>query len=51
VAMSFTVRAAEAAEQTRELPIEPWAIGLLSFVVLVLLLLAVLSFGKGREHT
>ena len=49
--MSFLVAAAETAEETRDLPIPPWAVGALAFLALLVLLLALLSFGKGRDHT
>ncbi len=39
---------AETANRGRELPLEPWAIGLLAFGFLVVLLLITLSFGKDR---
>ena len=35
-------------EQARELPAEPWVIGVGAFVLLVVLLLITLSFGKDR---
>ena len=40
-----------AAEETRELPMPAWAIGGLSLLALLGLLLLTLSFGKGRDHT
>jgi len=39
---------AESATSGRDLPLEPWAIGLLAFGLLVVLLLITLSFGKDR---
>jgi hypothetical protein len=39
---------AENATGGRELPLEPWAIGLLAFSLLVVLLLITLSFGRYR---
>jgi hypothetical protein len=35
-------------EQARELPAEPWAIGVGAFLFLVVLLVVTLSFGKDR---
>jgi hypothetical protein len=35
-------------ESARELPAEPWAIGVGAFVLLVLLLAVTLTFGKDR---
>jgi hypothetical protein len=35
-------------EKARELPAEPWAIGVGAFVLLCVLLLITLSFGKDR---
>ncbi|MDO9377777.1 MAG: hypothetical protein Q7T56_02930 [Nocardioidaceae bacterium] len=40
-----------AAEETRELPVHPAVFGVIALVILIGLLMAVLSFGKGREHT
>ncbi|MFY0406245.1 hypothetical protein [Solicola sp. PLA-1-18] len=40
-----------AAEETRELPVHPAVFGVIALVILVVMLLGVLSFGKGREHT
>ena len=48
--MSFLIAAVEA-EETRELPLPPLAIGLIAFGILLALLLVTLSFGKGRPHT
>jgi hypothetical protein len=39
---------AETAEKGRDLPVQPWAVGLGAFVTLVVLLLLTLSFGKDR---
>jgi hypothetical protein len=38
-------------EAGRELPIPPWAFGLIAFVLLVLMLLITLAIGKGRPHS
>jgi hypothetical protein len=43
--------AAEGAEHHRDLGIEPWAVGLIVLAAFTILLLALLSFGKGREHS
>lgn len=40
-----------AAEETRELPVPPWVVGLLALGILLALLMMTLSFGKGRDHT
>ena len=40
-----------AAEETRELPMPAWAIGAVTLLALLGLLLMTLSFGKGRDHT
>jgi hypothetical protein len=34
-----------------ELPAPPWAIGVLAFVVLALMMLITLAIGKGRPHS
>lgn len=39
---------AETEQQGRNLPLEPWAIGIAAFVLLTALLLITLSFGKDR---
>ncbi len=39
-----------AAEQTRELPVDPVVVGVITFVLLMALLLGLLMFGKGRPH-
>jgi hypothetical protein len=37
-------------EHTRELPVDPIVFGLGTFAFLLLLVVAVLMFGKGRPH-
>ncbi len=49
--MSIVMAAASSAEETRDLPIPPIAVGLLALGILTLLLFITLSFGKGRPHT
>ncbi len=49
--MSMILAAAEGAEHHRDLGIEPWAVGLIFLAVLTLLMLGLLSFGKGRDHS
>ena len=46
--MNTVVRAEE---ELRELPIEPLWIGIIILAVFVVLLVALLAFGKGRPHT
>jgi hypothetical protein len=46
--MSFL---AAAAETTRSLPFDPIVFGLLAFAGLLMLMLALLMFGKGRPHS
>ena len=43
--------AAQGAEQTRNLGIHPYAVGAIALVILTVLMLALLSLGKGREHS
>jgi hypothetical protein len=38
-------------EHTRELPLDPIWIGLITFAILLALLAGVLMFGKGRPHS
>jgi len=40
-----------AEEELRELPIEPVWVGILTLAVFIVLLFALLAFGKGRPHT
>ena len=49
--LAAATRTVLAAEETHELPIPAWAIGLLTLLVLLVLLMGTLSFGKGRDHT
>lgn len=49
--MSVVMTAVRSAEETRDLPVPPLAVGLLAFGILTLLLFITLSFGKGRPHT
>ncbi len=44
------IQLAAAEEQTRDLPASPIVIGLVSFGLLLLLLVGLLMFGKGRPH-
>ena len=38
-------------EPLRHLPVEPWVIGTGILAILMVLLIGVLLFGKGRPHT
>jgi hypothetical protein len=49
--LSILVAAEEGAEQLRDIGIDPYAVGAIAFVIFTLAMLALLSFGKGREHT
>ena len=49
--MSMILAAAEGAEHTRDLGIHPYAVGVISLAILTIVMLALLSFGKGREHS
>ena len=49
--MLVTTVLAQAAEETHELPVSPIVFGLGTFVLLGVLLLGVLMFGKGRPHS
>jgi hypothetical protein len=46
--MSVASVLAETGRQGKDLPLEPWAIGLGSFLLLTTLLLVTLTFGKDR---
>ena len=47
--MALTV--IRAAETTREIPADPLVFGALAFGLLMVMLLALLMFGKGRPHS
>lgn len=49
--MSMILAAAEGAEHHRDLGIDPYAVGGIALLILALMMLALLSFGKGREHS
>ena len=40
-----------AEEELRELPIDSLWVGIITLVIFVVLMLALLAFGKGRPHT
>jgi hypothetical protein len=49
---SFLASAAEESEhQLRDIGINPYGVGAIALGILVFLVLALLSFGKGREHS
>jgi hypothetical protein len=50
-AQAMTEASVRAAEETRDLPVSPLAIGLIAFGILTVLLIVTLSFGKGRPHS
>lgn len=39
-----------AAEQTRDLPLNPYAIGAIALIILLAILFGVLSMGKSRDY-
>lgn len=47
--MSLLSLAAE--EQTRDLPADPIVFGAITFAILLVLMLGLLMFGKGRPHS
>jgi hypothetical protein len=47
----FLAAAAEESEQLRDIGINPYGVGAIALSILVILMLALLSFGKGREHS
>ena len=50
-ALSSALVAAEEEHHLRDIGIEPWAVGAIALGLLTALLLALLAFGKGREHS
>lgn len=49
--MSMTLVAAENAEQLSASGINPYVVGAIALAILTVLMLALLAFGKGREHS
>ena len=49
--MFTTLATAEAEHHLRDIGIDPYAVGGIALAILVILMLALLSFGKGREHS
>jgi hypothetical protein len=49
--MFSILAAAQGAEHTRDIGIDPYAVGAIALAILVILMLGLLSFGKGREHS
>ncbi|MBP2392649.1 MULTISPECIES: hypothetical protein [Aeromicrobium] len=48
---SFLVAAEESEHQLRDIGINPYGVGAIALTILVVLVLALLAFGKGREHS
>jgi hypothetical protein len=46
--MSVATVLAETGQQGRDLPLQPWAIGVGAFVLLTVMLLVTMTFGKDR---
>ena len=49
--LSILAAAEEGAEHLRDIGIHPYAVGGIAMAILTIAMLALLSFGKGREHT
>lgn len=49
--VNVTATAVRAAEETHEQVINPWIVGAIAFGILMLLLIGLVSFGGGREHS
>ena len=49
--MSKTAELLAHEEELRHLPVEPWVIGAVTLAILMVLLIGVLIFGKGRPHS
>jgi hypothetical protein len=49
--LSILAAAEEGAEHLRDIGIDPYAVGGIAMGIFTLAMLALLSFGKGREHT
>ncbi|MCW2839130.1 MAG: hypothetical protein JWR55_613 [Aeromicrobium sp.] len=48
---SFITAAAEESEHLRDIGINPYGVGAIALGILVVLVLGLLAFGKGREHS
>ncbi len=48
--LSILAAAEEGAEHTRDIGIDPYAVGGIALGILVLAIVLLMSFGKGREH-
>ncbi|WP_456696396.1 hypothetical protein [Aeromicrobium sp. P5_D10] len=49
--MHSFLAAAEETEHLRDIGISPYAVGGIALAILLVLLMALLAFGKGREHS
>jgi len=49
--LSILAAAEEGAHELRDIGIDPFAVGGIAMGILTLAMLALLAFGKGREHT
>ena len=49
--MHSLIIAAEEAEKLRDIGINPYGVGAIALGILTTLMLALLQFGKGREHS
>jgi hypothetical protein len=49
--VTILAAAENGAEQLRDIGIHPYAVGGIAMAILTLAMLALLAFGKGREHT
>lgn len=43
--------AAESAEEVHDAGINPWVVGIIVLAIFTILMLGLMSFGKGREHS
>ena len=48
---SFLVAAEESEHVTRDIGINPYGVGAIALGILLVLVLGLLQFGKGREHS
>ncbi len=49
--MFLLLASAKAVEHHRDIGINPYGVGAIAIGILTVLMLALLSFGKGREHS
>ena len=47
----ITLSLSQAAEETHEMAVNPWIVGVITLAILLGMIGALVAFGGGREHT